>query len=63
MGLLDIDTMLLIEKTLKNNNPYIMLYGEGWNMQTEIAQKKRANTHNQALLKGFAHFNDFLETQ
>jgi pullulanase len=58
MGLLDIDTMLLIEKTLKEQNPYIMLYGEGWNMQTEIAQKSRANMSNQSRFQGYAHFND-----
>lgn len=58
MGLLDIDTMLLIEKRLKQQNPHIMLYGEGWNMQTEIAHKKRANMSNQAQFIGYAHFND-----
>ncbi|BCR36438.1 alpha-amylase family glycosyl hydrolase [Mariniplasma anaerobium] len=58
MGLLDIDTMLLIEKTLKQQNPHIMLYGEGWNMQTEIPHKKQANMSNQSKFQGYAHFND-----
>jgi pullulanase len=58
MGLLDIDTMLLIEKTLKQHNPYIMLYGEGWNMQTELPHKKSANMNNQAQFITYAHFND-----
>jgi pullulanase len=58
MGLLDIKTMLLIEKTLKQQNPNIMLYGEGWNMETEIAHKNRANTSNQSKFQGYAHFND-----
>ncbi|MDX9692435.1 MAG: alpha-amylase family glycosyl hydrolase [Acholeplasmataceae bacterium] len=58
MGLLDIDTMLMIEKTLKAINPSIMLYGEGWNMSTEVPQKLRSNMGNQALFKSYAHFND-----
>jgi len=59
MGLLDLDTMLTIEKTLKAINPYIMLYGEGWNMQTEVKPKDRSNMHNQASFPNYAHFNDF----
>lgn len=59
MGLLDLETMLTIEKTLKAINPYIMLYGEGWNMQTEVKPKDRSNMHNQASFPNYAHFNDF----
>jgi pullulanase len=59
MGLLDIETMHLIEETLKKINPYIMLYGEGWNMQTEVKPKLRSNMHNQASFTSYAHFNDF----
>ena len=58
MGLLDLDTMLLIEQTLKKINPSIMLYGEGWNMITEVPVKQRSNMANQALFQGYAHFND-----
>ncbi|QWB95747.1 type I pullulanase [Mycoplasmatota bacterium] len=59
MGLLDLDTMALIEEKLKEVNPYIMLYGEGWNMQTEIPSKHRANMNNQSKFQYYAHFNDF----
>ncbi len=59
MGLLDLDTMLTIEKTLKVINPNIMLYGEGWNMQTEVKPKNRSNMHNHAAFPNYAHFNDF----
>lgn len=59
MGLLDIETMLLIEKELKHINPYIMLYGEGWNMNTEVRHNQRSNMNNQALFTAYAHFNDF----
>ncbi|MFU8792857.1 MAG: type I pullulanase [Acholeplasmataceae bacterium] len=58
MGLLDIDTMLAIEDALKKINPYIMLYGEGWNMTSEVTPKKRSNMSNQAQFTSFAHFND-----
>ena len=59
MGLLDIETMKLIEKTLKRINPSIMLYGEGWNMMTEVPSKLRSNMANQEQFQTFAHFNDF----
>lgn len=59
MGLLDLELMATIEKTLKNIRPSIMLYGEGWNMMTEVPQKLRSNMANQAQFTGYAHFNDF----
>ncbi len=58
MGLMDIQTMLLIEKELKKRNPKIMLYGEGWNMPSAISEKERPNMSNQKLIKGYAQFND-----
>ena len=58
MGLMDIDTMLEIEKTLKRMNPSIMLYGEGWNMMTEVPAKLRSNMHNHQAFMNYAHFND-----
>jgi len=58
MGLLDLETMLTIEKELKAINPHMMLYGEGWNMMTEVPNKLRSNMANQALFTGYAHFND-----
>ena len=59
MGLMDLDTMLLIETELKKINPYIMLYGEGWNMDTAVPNKLRSNMHNQSEFKKYAHFNDY----
>ncbi|PKK92567.1 MAG: type I pullulanase, partial [Tenericutes bacterium HGW-Tenericutes-6] len=59
MGLLDVDTMLAIEKELKKVNPYIMLYGEGWNMPNEVPAKLRSNQNNQALFSNIGHFNDY----
>ncbi len=59
MGLLDLDTMHLIEKELKTINPNIMLYGEGWNMHTEVPYKLRSNMNNQGEFTYYAHFNDY----
>jgi pullulanase len=59
MGLLDLDTMSWIETELKKRNHYMMLYGEGWNMITEVPYKLRANMNNQAQFPHVSHFNDF----
>lgn len=59
MGLLDVDTMHAIEERLRLINPAIMLYGEGWNMTTEVPPKKRSNMTNHRLMPGYAFFNDF----
>lgn len=59
MGLMDIETMKLIEKTLKAINPNIMLYGEGWNMETVMPVESRANMNNNYKFMNYAHFNDF----
>ena len=57
MGLMDLKTMNLIEEELKKINPNIMLYGEGWNMETTI-KSHAANMDNQARLLNYGHFND-----
>jgi pullulanase len=58
MGLLDIETMRQIEKKIKAIHPTIMLYGEGWNMHTEVAKQQRSNMQNQHHFPSYAHFND-----
>ncbi|MCF7930899.1 MAG: type I pullulanase [Acholeplasmataceae bacterium] len=59
MGLLDIETMLEINHELKQINPNIMLYGEGWNMISEVPAKSRSNMNNQNQFSMIGHFNDF----
>lgn len=59
MGLLDVETMLEIDKELKTINPHIMLYGEGWNMINEVPSKHRSNMNNQSQFPTIGHFNDF----
>lgn len=58
MGLMDIETMHEIEKQLRIINPSIMLYGEGWNMLTEVPTKHRSNMQNHQQFMSYAHFND-----
>lgn len=59
MGLIDIQTMKEIEVALKAIHPSIMLYGEGWNMQTAMKPEECANQLNQHQLHAYAQFNDF----
>ena len=58
MGLIDIETLKLLEEKLKAINPSILLYGEGWVMKTGISQDKLANMNNQKALPNFGFFND-----
>ena len=46
MGLLDYETLILAEKTIREIKPNIMLYGEGWNLSTGLVESKRATINN-----------------
>lgn len=59
MGLMDNETMNLIDLTLRKINPSIILYGEGWNMDTAVPKKLRSNMQNQMLMENIGHFNDY----
>ncbi|MGW8820763.1 type I pullulanase [Paenibacillus lautus] len=58
MGLLDVQTMNEIRARLDEIDPSIMTIGEGWVMNTELDEKKRANQQQAALMPRIAHFND-----
>ena len=58
MGLLDITTMLEVEKAIRQIKPNAFLYGEGWNMGLQIPEEERANADNADKLPGFGFFND-----
>ena len=57
MGLIDIETMKIVEKTLKAINPSIVLYGEGWEMSTGLSKDKLA--YNKSKLPNIGYFNDY----
>lgn len=56
MGLIDIETMKQIEKVLREMNPNLMLYGEGWVMPTGIKQSLLASSKE--ALPNIGYFND-----
>ena len=59
MGILDVDTMNLLDKKLRADRPEIMLYGEGWNMPTALAHEEKAMIENQSQLEHIGFFNDY----
>lgn len=59
MGVLDIDTMNEISRRLKEINPYIILYGEGWTGGTStMPEFRRAMKRNARMLDGIGMFSD-----
>jgi pullulanase len=58
MGLTDVETMQIITKKLKEINPNILLYGEGWHMGEVLSDDERASQRNHSKMPGIAHFND-----
>lgn len=58
MGLLDIETMLLIEKTLREIDDKVILYGEGWNMPNSLQNEMRSHMDNHHKFQSYAFFND-----
>jgi len=58
MGLLDVYTMNEIRKLCDSIDPGILLYGEGWNLNTALADEKKASYYNAHLMPGISHFND-----
>ncbi|MCL1991088.1 MAG: type I pullulanase [Defluviitaleaceae bacterium] len=58
MGLLDIKTMNEIRKLCDTIDPTIMLYGEGWELDTALETHQKATLANMQFLPRIAHFND-----
>jgi pullulanase len=58
MGLLDIRTMNTLRQKLDRFRTDIIVYGEGWRMNTEIGLDKAAHMYNKHLLFNIGHFND-----
>lgn len=58
MGLLDITTMLEIERKVRMQKPNAFLYGEGWNMGLQIPEEERASADNAHKLRNYGFFND-----
>ncbi len=58
MSFLDVETMQLISRELKELKEDILLYGEGWLMDTTEKEVKLANLSNKELLKDYLFFDD-----
>jgi len=58
MGLIDIRTMNTLRQKLDRFRRDIIVYGEGWRMNTEIGIEHAAHMYNRHLLFNIGHFND-----
>lgn len=58
MGILDIETMNEIVEVTQKHNPDFMIYGEGWNMPSFLADDDRASLYNNEQMPKVAHFSD-----
>ena len=58
MGILDIDTIKLVEKKCKDIKHNFFIYGEGWNMGDALQEDKRATLINSKELPTISFFND-----
>lgn len=58
MGLLDIETLNNAYSELREIDPNIMVYGEGWNMPNTIPDAFRPHSYNHFKMPKYAFFND-----
>ena len=58
MGILDYNLMNEISEECKKLKPDFMIYGEGWNMPSFVAEEIRASQLNQAKMPHVGHFSD-----
>ncbi|XMB86939.1 type I pullulanase [Mycoplasmatota bacterium WC44] len=58
MGIHHSDLMNEVRRSLDKIDPTIMVYGEGWNMGTEMPEKERATILNYKEMGTVGHFND-----
>ncbi|MGP6146592.1 type I pullulanase [Jeotgalibaca sp. A122] len=62
MGIHDVDTMNAVRDMLDEIDPSIIVLGEGWNLNTNLPENKRASSINARQMPGIAHFNDAMRT-
>lgn len=59
MGIIDIETMQILEKRLRSIKPDIMIYGEGWDLPTFLPYEKKTTIKNSDKIPGVGFFNDY----
>lgn len=60
MGLHDIETLNLIREALDKVDPSILMYGEGWDLETLLVHDKKAILRNAYKTPKISYFNDQL---
>lgn len=58
MGVIDIDTINEAKEKLRAIKPDIMLYGEGWDLWTNLPGDKKASLYNSFKMPDIGFFND-----
>ena len=58
MGILDVNTINRVVKVCRAIKPDFMVYGEGWDMNTELKSEKKASILNSFKMEDVAFFND-----
>ena len=58
MGIIDIETMQQVLSTCRAIRPDCMIYGEGWDMNTELLNSEKTTIYNSFKTPDFAFFND-----
>ncbi|MBM6616391.1 type I pullulanase [Bacillus suaedaesalsae] len=58
MGILDIKTMNDLRKKVDEVDSSILLFGEGWELNTPLSPEKKATIRNSAKMNRIGHFND-----
>ncbi|NUK30574.1 type I pullulanase [Parageobacillus sp. VR-IP] len=59
MGILDIETMKAVRETIDALDPFILVFGEGWDLPTPLPSKQKATMHNAEQLPRIGYFNDY----
>lgn len=58
MGIIDVDTLNAIHQKCKSYDSDFIMYGEGWDMNTALANSKKGTQFNHSLMPEIAFFND-----
>lgn len=58
MGLIDIDTMKQVASLIYKKNPHGLVYGEGWDISSNLPSDLRTSLTNAKSLKNISFFND-----
>ncbi|MBR7927879.1 type I pullulanase [Aerococcaceae bacterium zg-ZUI334] len=60
MGIHDVETMNEVRQALDAIDPSILMFGEGWDLMTELPFEKKASHHQAKRMERIGQFNDSL---